>query len=146
MKETISKLSAFNPLEDMQTMRPPLPTELTVVPQASEPHNSHAEGAFKNAEESDESTGLVRKHTFKTKIARVKPGCYIDSDHPGSSKPVSNRSTKYNALKPITNPLSTKVIETLNSNIKESNSSKICCEALFSDKTIIVGKKVKVPF
>ena len=31
-KETISHLPAFNPLEDKQTLRPPLPTELTVDP------------------------------------------------------------------------------------------------------------------
>ena len=120
-------------------MRPPLQTELTVIPLDSEPLNSHAEGAFKNAEESDESTGQVRKHTFKTKIVHVKPGCYIDSDHPRASNPVSNWSFKYNSLKPISNPLSTKVKETLNSNIKESDSSKRSREALISDKSIIVG-------
>jgi hypothetical protein len=34
----------------------------------------------------------------------------------------------------------------LNSNINDSNTSKISREALLSDKSIIVGKKVKVPF
>ena len=34
----------------------------------------------------------------------------------------------------------------MNSNIQESNTSKISREALLSDKSIIVGKKVKVPF
>ena len=107
MKDTISKLSAFNPLEDKQINRPPLPTELTVDPTVDEPQiNSQAEDVVKNAEESDESTGQVEKQTFKTKIASVKPACHIDSDHERASNPVSNRSFKYNALKPKSNPLS----------------------------------------
>jgi len=61
---------------------------------------------------------------------------------------VNNRSSKYNALKPKTNPLSIdKSNKTLNSNIKEEEkTSKISREALLSEKSIIVGKKVKVPF
>ena len=46
MKENISRLPAFNPLEDKQTLRPPFPTELTVDPPADEsPTNCHAEDA-----------------------------------------------------------------------------------------------------
>jgi hypothetical protein len=53
MKETISHLPAFNPLEDQQTLRPPLPTELTVDPPSNEPQtNSHAEDALQNAVDS----------------------------------------------------------------------------------------------
>ena len=67
MKETISHLTAFNPLEDKQTFRPPLPTELTVDPSANEPQtNSHAEDALPNADESDESTGQGESIAFKT--------------------------------------------------------------------------------
>ncbi len=75
MKETISHLPAFNPLEDKQTLRPPLPTELTVDPPVNEPQtNSHAEDALQNAYESDESTGQGETIAFKTqKRASVKP-------------------------------------------------------------------------
>jgi hypothetical protein len=68
MKETISHLPAFNPLEDKQTLRPPLSTELTVDPPADEPQTtSHTEDALPNADESDESTGQVELQSFKTK-------------------------------------------------------------------------------
>jgi hypothetical protein len=69
MKDTITKLSAFNPLEDKNSFCPPLPTELTLIPSPDDPQSkSHTEEAYKNAEESDESTGRVEKQTFKTKI------------------------------------------------------------------------------
>ena len=76
MKETISNVPAFNPLEDKQTFRPPIPTELlTVDPSAAvPPTNCPAEDALSNADESDESTGQVELNTFKTKITRVNPG------------------------------------------------------------------------
>jgi hypothetical protein len=68
MKETISQPPAFNPMEDKQTLRPPLPTELTVIPPADEPQTTfHAEEALPNADESDESTGQVESNAFKTK-------------------------------------------------------------------------------
>ena len=106
-KETISHLPAFNPLEDKQTLRPPLPTELTVDPPADEPQTtSHAEDALPNADESDESTGQVELQAFKTKITGVNPDCHIDSDRQGSSNPKSNRSLNSKALKPKTNPMS----------------------------------------
>ena len=73
-KETISHLPTFNRLEDKQTLRPPLPTELTVDPPADEPQTtSHAEDALPNADESDESTGQVELQAFKTKITGVNP-------------------------------------------------------------------------
>ena len=56
-------------------------------------------------------------------LARVKPGCYIDSDRQGLSNPESNRSHNSKALKPKSNPLSTKSNKTLNSNIPESQQS-----------------------
>jgi hypothetical protein len=143
MKESISNLPAFNPLEDKQTFRLPIPTELTVDPSAAEPPtNCPAEDALTNADESDESTGQVELNTFKTKITRVKPGCYIDSDRQGPSKSGSNRSCKLKALKPVINPLSTKSMMALNSNISESQhvlQKYISREALLSDKSIIVG-------
>ena len=47
-------------MEDMQTHRFPLQTELMVIPPADEPQTtSHDEEAFKNADESHESTGQV---------------------------------------------------------------------------------------
>jgi hypothetical protein len=111
-------------MEDKQTLRPPLPTELTVDPPAVEsPTNCHAEDALLNADESDESTGQVESIAFKTKIARVNPDCYIDSDRQGLSNPKSKRSCKSKALKPVINPLSTKSNKTLNSNIPESQQS-----------------------
>lgn len=128
MKETISNLPAFNPWEDKQTLRPPLLTELTVDPSAAEsPTNCPAEDALSNADESDDSTGQVELNTFKTKIARVNPDCYIDSDRQGPSKSESNRSCKLKALKHVINPLSTKSKMALNSNIFESQqfSSKL---------------------
>jgi len=142
MKETISNVPAFNPWEDKQTLRPPLLTELTVDPSAAEsPTNCPAEDALSNADESDDSTGQVELNTFKTKIARVNPDCYIDSDRQGPSKSGSNRSCKLKALKPVINPLSTKSKMALNSNISESQNvlQKISREALLSDKSIIVG-------
>ena len=67
MKETISHLPSFNPMDHKQTLRPPLPTELTVDPPANEPQtNSHAEDALQNADESDESTGQGETIAFKT--------------------------------------------------------------------------------
>jgi len=117
MKETISNVPALNPWEDKQTLRPPLLTELTVDPSATEsPTNCPAEDALSNADGSDESTGQVELNTFKTKIARVNPGCYIDSDRQGPSKSGSNRSCKLKALKHVINPLSTKSKLALNSN------------------------------
>ena len=54
-------------MEDKQTLRPPLPTELTVDPPANDPQtNSHAENALPNADESDESTGQGETIAFKT--------------------------------------------------------------------------------
>jgi len=143
MKESISNLPAFYPWEDKQTLRPPLLTELTVDPSAAEsPTNCPAEDALSNADGSDESTGQVELNTFKTKIARVNPGCYIDSDRQGPSKSGSNRSCKLKALKHVINPLSTKSMMALNSNISESQhvlQKYISREALLSDKSIIVG-------
>ena len=89
MKETITNLPAYNSMEDQQTTRPPLPTELlTVDSPADEPQtNSRAEDALLNADESDDSTGQVETIAFKTKIARVKPGNHISSDRQGLSNP-----------------------------------------------------------
>ena len=79
-------------MEDHQTTRPPLPTELLTVDPL--------------ADESDESTGQVESIVFKTKITRVNTGCHIDSDRQGPSNPKSNRSLNSKALKPKTNPMS----------------------------------------
>ena len=54
-------------MEDKQTLRPPLPTELTVDPPVNESQtNSHTEDALPNADESDESTGQGETIAFKT--------------------------------------------------------------------------------
>ena len=57
-------------------------------------------------------------------------------------------SRRKSRLKPVINPLSTKSKMALTSNISESQHvlQKISREALLSDKSIIVGKRVKVPF
>jgi hypothetical protein len=146
MKDTITKPSTFNPWEEKKTFRPPLPTELTVIPSVDEPQsNYHVEEDIKNTEESDESTGQVENKHSRQKI--VNPVCNIDSDHKRTSNTVSYRSFENNVLNPKSNPLSiNKSTKTSNSNNKESNTSKISREALISDKSIIVGKKVKVPF
>ena len=113
--------------------------------------NSQAEEAIENADESDESTGQVELKTFMF-FTRVDPGCNINSDRQGASRSESNRSIKYKALKPKSNPntLSNKsnnLKAPSNSNLKESQTlQKISREALLSDKSIIVGKRVKVPF
>ena len=60
IKEPVSHLPAFNPMEDKKTLRPPLQTELTVNPPADETQTtSHTEDALPNADESEESTDQV---------------------------------------------------------------------------------------
>jgi hypothetical protein len=141
MKDTITKPSTFNPWEEKKTFRPPLPTELTVIPSVDEPQsNYHVEEDIKNTEESDESTGQVENKHSRQKI--VNPVCNIDSDHKRTSNTVSYRSFENNVLNPKSNPLSiNKSTKTSNSNNKESNTSKISRETQRSDKSIIVGKK-----
>ncbi len=118
---------------------------MTVIASADEPQtNFHSEEALKNADESDESTGQVELKAFKTK-SRVS----ILADT--STQTVKGlripRTTghiilKLYSQKQILCQLSQKALK---SNIKESISSKISREALLAHKSIIVGKKVKVP-